>query len=435
MAWHSNRRRFMHGSLAAAVGYWAAGGVRAQESKSANERIQFGCVGVDGKGRSDSQDAARSGDIVAICDIDDKKLEAASKRKGFRDARQFHDFHDMLDQLGDKIDAVTVSTPDHIHAFAAVKAMKMGMHCFCQKPLTHSVSEARIMAEVARETGVATQMGNQGTALAKMRKAAAEIQAGQLGDVKEVHVWTNRPVWPTGGDRPSPERVPGYLHWELFLGPAPYRPYARGYHPFAWRGWWDFGTGALGDMGCHTMNLPYRALNLRDPISVEAETPGHNGDSYPPWSIVTYEFPATDARPAVTMKWYEGGKKPSPEVFGDIVPSNSGALFVGSQGKRYVPGDYADGEHQLLGDVVSVDVDYRKSPGHFQEWIDAIRGGEPAESNFPDYSGPLTETVLLGNLAIWSGHKVQWDAENLKPTNDPDLDTIVRREYRHGYYL
>ena len=437
MGGQTNRRRFLQGTVATGAGYWVAGRLHAEDkaAKSPNERIQFGCIGVDGKGRSDSQDAAKHGDIVAICDIDDQKLEAAAKRKGFGSAKRFHDFNEMLDKMGSKLDAVTVSTPDHCHAAASVKAMKMGLHCFCQKPLARTASEARTMGQVAREMGVATQMGNQGTALGKMRKAAAEVKAGLLGDVPEVHVWTNRPIWPTGGERPAPQRAPDGLHWDLWLGPAPYRPYGRGYHPFAWRGWWDFGSGALGDMGCHTMNLPFRALDLRDPISVAAESPGHNGDSFTPWSIVTYEFPTTDTRAAVKMIWYEGGKMPPPELFDGVVAEKSGVLFVGSKAKLYVAGDYADHEHKLLGDVEPVDVQYRKSPGHFQEWVDAIRGGDPAQSNFPDYAAPLAETVVLGNLAIWAGKKVQWDAKELKVTNGVDVDGLVRPEYRAGYAL
>jgi len=211
-------------------------------------------VGIGGKGSSDSNDAGRSGEMVAICDTDTGRLDGAAKR--FEGAKKFTDFRVMLEEMGDKIDAVTVSTPDHTHAPAALMAMRMGKHCFCQKPLTHSIYEARLLGEVAREKGVATQMGNQGTAGSGLRKAQ-------------------------GGDRPTPQPVPENLKWDLWLGPAPERPYGPGYHPFAWRGWWDFGTGALGDMACHTMNMPYAGLDLRDPISVQAETSDHNGDSYP----------------------------------------------------------------------------------------------------------------------------------------------------------
>jgi len=430
----SSRRQFLQTTAAAGVGFWVAGGVRAQDSKSSLEQIQFACVGIAGKGSSDSGDAAQSGNIVAICDIDENRLNGATNRKGFEKAEKFFDFREMLDKMGDRIDAVTVSTPDHTHAPASVMAMRMGKHCFCQKPLTHSLFEARTMAKVAREKGVATQMGNQGTANDNLRKSAAIIRAGALGAVKEVHVWTNRPIWPQGGDRPAEAAIPPHVKWDLFLGAAPYRPYANGYHPFAWRGWWDFGTGALGDMACHTMNMPFFALNLRDPISVVAETSGHNKDSYPKWSIIDYEFAANDDRPAVSLRWYDGGKRPPRDMVGED-PAQSGALVVGEKGMLYSAHDYG-GAYKLIGDVEEPKVEFTKSPGHFTEWVRAIKGEEPAMSNFPDYAGPLTETVLLGNLAVWAdGKKIEWDAKNLTATNAPEVAHVVKREYRDGYTL
>ncbi len=277
----TNRRRFLQTTAVAGVGYWVAGNARAQESSSPNEKIRFACIGIGGKGSSDSGDAAKHGDIVAICDIDDQRLDGATKRAGFENAKVYNDYRKMLDEMHDSIDAVTVSTPDHSHAPAAASAMKLGKACFCQKPLTHDIWEARRLGEIAAEQKVATMMGNQGTAEPGLRKAAAMIQAGMLGTVKEVHVWTNRPIWAQGGARPDPAPVPEGIHWDLFLGPAPERPYAPGYHPFAWRGWWDFGTGALGDMACHTVNMPFMALNLRDPISVEAEYVGSQQGQLP----------------------------------------------------------------------------------------------------------------------------------------------------------
>jgi len=293
-----NRREFLSTTAAAAVGYWVAAGAEAKESRSPNERIAFASIGIDGKGASDSEDAGRSGDMVAICDVDDSKLGTAGQRR-FTKAKKFNDYRKMLDEMGKSIDAVTVSTPDHCHAVAAAMAMKMKKHCFVQKPMTHSIHEARVLGQLARENGLATQMGNQGTANNGLRKAAAAVQAGVLGTVKEVHVWTNRPIWPQGGNRPAVAQVPKNLHWDLWLGPAPERPYGNGYHPFSWRGWWDFGCGALGDMACHTFNMPFAALNLRDPVSVQAETSGHNKDSYPKWSVIAFDFPATDKRAAV----------------------------------------------------------------------------------------------------------------------------------------
>ncbi|MDG2206467.1 MAG: Gfo/Idh/MocA family oxidoreductase, partial [Pirellulales bacterium] len=259
MARKINRRSFVQKTSVAAAGYWVAGGVSAAESKSANEKVQFACIGIGGKGSSDSADAGKNGDVVGICDTDAKRLKGAAKR--FKGASSFADYREMLDSLGDKIDAVTVSTPDHTHAVAAAKAMSMGKHCFCQKPLTHTIYEARYLGELAKKMGVATEMGNQGTSNNGLREAAAITQSGGIGDVTEVHVWTNRPIWPQGGPRPESKPEPESLSWDAWLGPAPERPYANGYHPFAWRGWWDFGTGALGDMACHTFNMPFAALN------------------------------------------------------------------------------------------------------------------------------------------------------------------------------
>lgn len=463
----SNRRKFMQTTAASGVGFWVAAGLRAEESKSPNEKIRIACVGIDGKGASDSEDAGRHGDVVAICDVDDIKLNAAAKK--FEYAKKYNDFRKMFDEMGSSIDAVTVSTPDHCHAVIAAMAMSLGKHCFCQKPLTHSIWEARRLGDIAREKKVATQMGNQGTAADSLRRAASIISSGALGNVKEVHVWTNRPIWPQGGGRPEPSEVKQGLHWEEWLGPAPYRPYGAGYHPFAWRGWWDFGTGALGDMACHTVNMPYMALALRDPISVQARTSGHNRDSYPKWSTIDFQFPANDKRPAVKMTWYDGGdagEKPPKHLFGGANPTastclvigdkqayakefeagrhpaSSGCLVIGDKGSLYAPGDYAERQIILTGGISDPNVDFVRSPGHFQEWILAIRGGEAARSNFPNYAGPLTETILLGNLAVWAapdagqmGKKIEWNAKELVATNAPEVAKVVRPDYREGYHV
>jgi predicted dehydrogenase len=332
-----------------------------------------------------------------------------------------------------------------MHAVIAAMAMKMGKHVYVQKPLTHDIYEARKLAEIAREMKVATQMGNQGTNLNSLRKAAAIVQAGALGPIKEVHVWTNRPIWAQGGKRPDEKPVPAGVHWDLWIGCAPYRPYANGYHDFAWRGWWDFGTGALGDMACHTFNMPYMALDLKDPTSVQAESSGHNGDSYPAWSIIKFQFPANDKRGAIPVTWYDGKKRPSREVFDGS--DGSGALIVGEKGKLHAVGDYC-GSYKLIGVEEPSNLQFAKGSGgdpdkpHLGEWVEAIKGGSPAKSNFPDYAGGLTETILLGNLAVWAapkegepGKKVEWNAKDMKPTNAPELEKIVKREYRPGYTL
>jgi predicted dehydrogenase len=450
-----NRRDFLKTAAATGAGFWILG-TGTGRSKSPSERIHFGCIGVGGKGESDTTDAARHGTVVALCDVDDTTLAAAGKR--YPAAKRYNDFRKMLDEMGKTIDAVTVSTPDHCHAPASAMAMRMGKHCFTQKPLTRTLYEARRLAEIAREMKVATQMGNQGTASNPMRKWAAMIRAGAVGAVKEVHVWTDRPLWAQGIARPPASAAPKNLHWDLWLGPSPRRPYARGnhpyvswnesvgdarhpkdplpdgYHPFTWRGWWDFGTGALGDMACHIMNLPFMALDLRDPAAVEAESSGTNKDSFAKWSIIRYHFAASGDRPALSMTWYDGGKRPAAELLDGIAVQSSGCLIIGQKGKLYAPFQGGRGT-RLLGGAAEVKADFPKSPGHWEEFVRAIKEGKPAMSNFPDYAGPLTETVLLGNLAVWAGKKVEWDARRLKATNAPEVEALVKPTYRKGYEL
>jgi len=442
-----SRRTFLATSSAVA-GYWVAPGLRAEDkpATSANEEIRFACVGVGGKGQSDSADAGRSGRVVAVADVDANQLRRAEN--AFKGAKPYGDFRVMLDEMGKEFDAVTVSTPDHAHVIAAAQAMNLGKHCFCQKPLTRAIAEARLLGELARGKGLATQMGNQGTAADSLRRAASFIQSGGLGNVKEVHVWTNRPVWPQGGGRPGEASVPGHLNWDVWLGPAPARPFGNGYHPFSWRGFWDFGTGALGDMACHTFNMPFMALNLRDPASVQATTSGHNRETYPKWSIIDFDFPTLGERAAVKVKWYDGGKLPDQALFAGYPeeqgrpfrPANSGVLVVGEKDTLYAPGDYCEKGFALKSGTAPGEIAFEKSPGHFQEWIRAIKGGPAARSNFPDYAGPLTETILLGNLAVWAaeapeapGKKVEWDPKGMVATNGPELAEIVRPKYREGW--
>ena len=277
----------------------------ARASKSPNEKVAIACIGVGGKGSSDVDGASRAGQIIALCDVDEDNLN--SKAAHFPEAQKFFDYREMLDKLGDKIDAVTVSTPDHTHAPASLMAMKKGKHVYCQKPLTHTVAEAREMRETAAQNKCVTQMGNQGSAENALREAVEVVQAGGIGPVREVHVWTNRPIWPQAPQyvaRPKGEEpAPKYLHWDLWLGVAPTRPYYHGpvdpknpkrgvYCDFNWRGWIDFGTGAIGDMSCHTANLAYRALKLGLPSSVVAEAGDVNPETWPSWAKIAFQFPA-----------------------------------------------------------------------------------------------------------------------------------------------
>jgi predicted dehydrogenase len=444
---NQSRRRFMQASAAAGAGFWAAGGVAPKQSLAANEQIRFACIGMGGKGSSDSDDAGRAGEVVGICDIDDETLGKSGEK--FPGAKKYHDFRKMLEELEGSIDAVTVSTPDHTHAVAAAMAMKMGKACFCQKPLTRSLWEARQLTEIAKENNVATQMGNQGTAESNLRKSAGLIgKAGVIGTVSEIHVWTNRPVWPQAyGLQVATMDPPPHIKWDLWLGPNKHHDYSPEIHPFKWRGFWEFGTGALGDMACHTLNMSFMALNLRDPISVEATADRHDGVCFPKWSRIVYEFPELDGRPACKMIWYDGGQMPPAELLKDLPTQangqhfSSGALVIGDQGMFYSPGDYG-GESRYTGTIVDGQFtpirrldfdDYDRSPGHFVEFAEAIKGGAPAKSNIQEYSGGLTETVLLGNLAVWSGKKVEWDAKNLVATNSNELQQIIKPEYFNGY--
>ncbi len=470
------RRTFVKTTAAASAGFWAAGGVAPRRTWASKlEKVQFACIGVGGKGASDSADAGRTGHVAAVCDIDEETLGKA--KLSFPDARQFVDYREMLDQMADgSIDAVTVSTPDHNHAVAALAAMRMGKHCFCQKPLTHSIEEARLMGDVAREQGLVTQMGNQGTAGSILRKSAWLIQNGNIGDVQHVHVWTNRPVWPQGIDvqvREEPDDNPesreewakrvSQVHWKEWIGPAQYRPYSPEIHPFKWRGFWNFGTGALGDMACHTLNMAFMALNLRNPTSVSAMSSGHDKVMYPKWSQIEFEFPELDGRPALGMTWYDGGKMPPAELIRDLPRYrdgdkqrvyDSGALVVGSDGMLFSPGDYGGDEQGNTG-ILRPDGKYEKqrrievaedaiaiSPGHFDEFTLAIQGQGTPVSNFPNYAGPLTETILLGNLAVWaaSDEPIAWDASEMVASRVPAgaqtaVDEMVRHTYHNGYNI
>ena len=378
--------------------WWVGQSQALAVSKSPNEQLNFACIGVDGKGSSDTYDAARNGVIVALCDIDDRHLEkkkAHLKRlnKINDSVKTFNDYREMLDQMGDKIDAVTVSIPDHSHASASVLAMKKGKHCFTQKPLTWSVYEARRMREVANEMKVATQMGNQGTSHNGFRTAVEIIRSGAIGNVKEVHVWTNRPIWPQGAGRPNrTDPVPEYVHWDLFLGPAPERPYVNDvYHPFKWRGWLDFGTGALGDMACHTANMAVMSLELFDPTAVEVKkTSGIvQNETYPKYSVIEYEFPERTSvmfkqgvkLPPCKLTWYDGQQYPPNEILQGEKRADSGMVLIGDQGSLYTPDDYGS-EHVLLP---RKKFENYKNPAqfmprtsnHFKEWATACRGGCP----------------------------------------------------------
>jgi predicted dehydrogenase len=451
MSRRSSRRKFLKQTAAAGLGFWVAGGLLVPESRSANERLNIACIGVGGKGSSDTDQAGNHGNIVALCDIDDRHM--GSKAEKFPQAKKYNDFRKMFDEMGKEIDAVTVSTPDHTHAVAAIMAMKLKKHVYCQKPLTHTVHEARQMRLTAAKEKVCTQMGNQGTASDGLRRAVEIIRHGAIGGVTEVHVWTNRPIWPQAPQvtkRPTDmPPIPKYVHWDEFIGPSPYRPYNKAYHPFAWRGWWDFGTGALGDMACHTANMAFMALKLKYPTSIQAESGPINPETYPGWARITFQFPARDDMPAVKFVWYEGKNNgtrvlPPAELIKGQKFSDSGSLLVGEKGVLFSPNDYGE-QYKLLPEK---DFEGYKAPeptlprngggddGMKREWVQAIRENKPsiAMSNF-DYAGVLTEAILLGNVAMRVGKKLEWDGEKLKATNCKEADQYINPPYRQGWKL
>jgi predicted dehydrogenase len=448
MTQRTNRRRFLTNAGTAGAGFWIAGRqVGFGQEKSPNAKLNVACIGTGGQGGSDMGNVGSTENIVALCDIDDKRNDEAGKK--YPNAKKYFDYRKMLEEMSKGIDAVTVGTPDHHHAPAAVMAMKLGKGVYVQKPMAHSVYEARVMRETAQKYKVATQMGNQGTAGGNLRESVEIVQAGLIGEVKEVHLWTNRPVWPqspniTARPKDTPA-VPAHLHWEEWLGPAPERPYHPNYLHFKWRGWWDFGTGALGDMACHTTNLPYFALKLGAPSTVEAESEAINPETCPGWAKVTYEFPARGEMPPCKVTWYEGRKngdlvQPPLELLQGEKMSGSGSLLIGSKGTLYSPDDYGGKSTWLPLDQFK-DLKERKpkptlprSPGHHAEWIRACKGGDKAMSNF-DHAGPFTEFVLLGNVAMRVGKKFEWDAANLKAKNCPEADQWIKREYRKGWSL
>ncbi len=446
MSRRTNRRDFLKVAAAAGTGFWAVHGFEAEGAQQQQrrpgpmDRLNIGIIGAGGQGGSNLRAVARTENIVALCDADDRR--AANAYKNHPKAARFSDFRVMLEKQRD-LDAVVVSTPDNCHAVAAIMAMNLGKHCYTEKPLTHDIYEARQMRLVAAKRRVATQMGNQGTSNNTFRAGVEMIRSGVLGDVREVHVWTNRPIWPQGmTQRPPAQEVPQGVHWDLWLGPAPSRPYNQAYLPFSWRGWWDFGTGALGDMACHTMNLPYMALELGQPTTVVARTGRVSAESPPGREVgctITYDFPARGKRPAVRLYWYEGNDNlPPRSLFHGEETRDSGFLVVGSRGTMYSPHDYG-GQWVLLprdtfrGHKPPAQT-LPRSPGHHAEWLRACKGGPAAMSNF-DYAGPFTEVVLLGNVAIRVGQRINWDSENMRARGLPEADRYIRREYRKGWSI
>lgn len=476
------RRQFLY-SAALAASATAFSGYAASSPRrlGSGEKLRVGCVGVGGKGSSDVR-CCGSEEIVALCDADEK--QGAASRKAFPNAKFYVDWREMLEKEEKNLDAITVSTPDHLHALVASAAMKLGKHVYCQKPLTQTVYEARYLRTLAKEQGVITQMGNQGSAEDGLRRAVEVVQGGVIGAVKQIHVWTNRPIWPQGVVRPAGEdAVPSNFKWDLWLGPAPERPFkaewpqdkapavrrGRGavYHPFAWRGWFEFGTGALGDMACHTANMPFRAAKLGYPRLVELLDHSElNADTYPKTAKIRFVFPAREGLPETEFFWYDGNPKdptvkplrPGEELTKDIrelldkVP-DSGCLLVGEKGQIFSPDDYGarfflklNDEKELVngitheaakGIAVSLPRNAHQGNGDLRqhlEWIAACKGGPTPYSNF-DVAAYLTEIILLGCVALRVGKKLEWDGPKMQATNAPEAARYVKRAYRKGWNL
>jgi predicted dehydrogenase len=454
-------RRQVLSSAAAGLGYlYAAPAFSAVRIQGANGRLRVAGIGVGGKGSSDIDQAAQFMEVVALCDIDERPL--GEKAKKWPQAKTFFDFRKLFDDSGlmKAIDAVVVSTPDHTHALPSILAMRAGKHVYCQKPLTHDVYEAHLMREEAKKNKVCTQMGNQGTAANGLRRAVELIRAGELGEVTEVHVWTNRPIWPqapkiTDKNPPPLAPIPKGVHWDEFLGPAPERPYASGIHPFAWRGFWDYGTGAIGDMACHTANMAFMALELDHPVHVSAEAGDVNPLTCPSYAHVTLKFPARGSRGPVTVHWYEGrkgGQKLLPPdelvqkamaLAGSKKLVDSGSILVGSKGIAYSPNDYGAEVFFSTGQKTNGGTKPEKLPvnnggdgGQKREWVDAIKANKPelALANF-DYAALLTAAFLLGNVAIRVGKAFTWDGAKCQAVDCPEASQYVRRTYRKGWDL
>jgi hypothetical protein len=453
----SRRKFFRAGAIgAAALSFPYVGNVL-----GANDKINVACIGVHGKGDSDTNDTAHcGGNLVALCDVDVRSLKDKSKQ--YPQAKLFNDFRKMLETMDKSIDAVTVSIPDHCHGLAAAMAMTMGKHVYCQKPLTQTIFEARQLRDLAAKKKLATQMGNQGSANDGLRRAVEIVQAGVIGQVSELHVWTDRPIWPQGLDRPKGEdTVPDYLNWDAWIGPAPMRPFKEGvYHDFKWRGWYDFGTGALGDMACHMVNMPFRALKMGYPTVVQCEeTSALYPETFPKTSRIRFEFPKREGLVPLKFWWYDGhpddkqtpALRPSPEVSKDLIEMyeklpKGGCLLVGDKGKLFSANDYAANSVLMLAGEKSfsalekheaargVAQTIPRSPGHNQEWFRMMRDGTPAYSNFA-IASKLTEIILLGCVAlrVGVGKEMKWDAKHMKSPNCPEAAQYLQRHNRAGW--
>jgi predicted dehydrogenase len=461
-----SRRDFLKNSSLAAAGFFIVPRhVLGRGFVAPSDKLNIAGIGVGGKGQSDLAGFAVSprANVVVLCDVDDR--QAVGSVKKFPNAKRYKDFREMLDKEHKNIDAVSVSTPDNVHAVAAISAMQLGKHVYVQKPLTHDIYEARMLTEAAKRYKVVTQMGNQGASGDGVRQMQEWYQAGIIGDATELHIWTNRPVWPQGMGTPkSTDEIPKELDWDLWLGPAQTQDYHKEYVPFSWRGFWAFGTGALGDMGCHLIDPAFKTVGLGYPTEVQCSevsifekmwTADYYPESCPPASSIVLRFEGKSGKPPVKMYWTDGGIRPerpdelgADEVFGDR-DGSGGVLIIGTKGKMMC-GTYGSDPKLLptsrTGEVNIPKTLARVPEGHYVQWVNAsIAGYGKMEVSSPfEYAGPLTETILMGNLALRSWNvkngnnypgrkKLLWDAANMKITNFDEANQFVKREYRKGW--
>jgi len=403
-----------------------------------SEKLNIAGIGIGGQGRGVIREMATE-NIVALCDVDSNK--AAATFNEFPKAEQFRDYRVLLDKRKD-IDAVMIATPDHMHAPITIAALRAGKHVYVEKPMAHTIEEARVMTRIARETGLVTQMGNNGHAGEGLRLTREWLQAGAIGPVREIHCWSDRPGkwWVQNLKRPTETPpVPAGLDWDLWIGAAPMRPYSKLYHPHDWRGWFDFGTGALGDMAIHNMDPAFYALDLGAPTAVEAKTSELEPESYPLWTVLRYEFAAQGDRPAVTLTWYDGGKMPPrPRDLSEGASlSDNGIYFIGDKGTLVCggwsgpPTLYPESRREEFQKPRAT---IPRSIGHRSEWLEACKDHKPedAKAGF-DYSGPFTEALLVGNLSLRLQKRIEWDAATMRASNAAEADELIHKRYREGF--
>ncbi|MGI9455260.1 MAG: Gfo/Idh/MocA family protein [Aeoliella sp.] len=425
----TTRRSFLQTSAVLSCGYWISGQAQAQTSRSPNEKLNIAIIGVNNRGRANTG-GVKSENIVVLCDIDDQYLDAAAGQ--FPQADRMNDWRDVCERKD--VDAVVISTADHHHALAAVKAMRCGKHVYCEKPLAHTVEEARAVRDAFKQSNVATQMGTQIHATDNYRRVVELVQSGAIGPVREAHVWCGRSSGKVGPLPATPE-IPPHLHWDVWLGPASDRPFNAGYLPgnLCWNRWWDFGNGVLGDMGSHLIDLPFWALDLKHPEKVYADGPPVDAYANPPWMIVNWDHPATDQRPAVKVSWYHHKKRPPSPTGIDLSTWGIGVMFVGEKGQLV-----ADYDRRVLLPAKEYEGFEPPEPtiasslGHYREWIHAAKTGEPTLCNF-EYSGALIEHNLLGNVAYRVGEGLTWDADKFEAVGNPNAEQFIKKEYRAGW--